>query len=118
LRLAFILILLLVPTLAEARCTHPGIPWVFGSKTSSTGWITEGSVCTSTNFHPENIGSIEIVSKPRNGIAGKSGLFGVAYKPNPGFKGSDAFTYAVTSNAHYRRGAGLVAYITVYVISQ
>ena len=103
---------------AYAACKHDRIPWRFGQSMASM-WVTDDrSVCTSTHNHPEHIAKIEIESRPQHGVAGKSGPFAVAYKPNPGFHGSDAFTYAVTSNDNYRRGAGLVARISVFVTVQ
>jgi hypothetical protein len=48
-----------------------------------------------------------------------AGRFGVAYRPSPTrFKGSDSFSYAVTSNGNYRGGAGLAAHVMVNVISE
>ena len=47
-----------------------------------------------------------------------AGRFGVADRPNPGFKESDSFSYAVTSNENYRGGAGLVAHVMLNVISE
>jgi hypothetical protein len=94
---------------ASAGCEHPPMPWQFGETFSSTWHITGGSSCKTTSRHPEVIAAIEITARPRNGIAGKDGLFGVAYKPNEGFKGSDTFSYAVTSNASHHGGAGRVA---------
>jgi hypothetical protein len=100
---------------AHAACKHDGIPWQFGQSIASV-WITDDkSVCTSTSNHPEHIEKIEIEMKPEHGIAGKSGPYAVAYKPVLGYHGSDKFTYAVTSNRNYRRGAGLVSRITVLV---
>ena len=82
-------------------------------------WVTDGrSICTSVHTYPENIQKIEITDKPRHGVAGTSGPFGIAYKPQPGFQGSDSFSYAVTSNANYKGGAGHVARITVLVTVQ
>jgi hypothetical protein len=101
---------------ANAACHHQHMPWRFDQSFSST-WRTDNrSVCTSTNYHPEYIAKIEIVSKPQHGIAGKNGPYGIAYKPEPGFHGSDAFTYAVTSSSNWRGGAGHVAHVTVFVI--
>jgi hypothetical protein len=114
-RFVVVLALSAIPAMASAKCAHPPIPWKFGGSISSSWRSTDGSVCVSTSNHPNHIASIEITSKPSNGVAGKNGPFGVAYKPNPGFRGSDAFSYAVTSNAQYRKGAGMVAHVTVYV---
>ena len=47
---------------------------------------------------------------------GKSGLFGLAYKPNPGFKGTDSLAFAFVSNSSWRGGAGQVANVRITVI--
>jgi hypothetical protein len=117
-RIVLTLAVLAIPTIAAAKCSHPPTPWKFGGSLSSTWRTTEDSVCLSTSNHPENIATIEIEAKPKNGVAGKNGPYGIAYKPNPGFRGSDSFSYAVTSNAHYRLGVGHVARVTIYVIAE
>jgi hypothetical protein len=82
------------------------------SSLASTWHTTGGSPCASTSRHPEHIEKIEIDMKPKHGIAGKNGSFGVAYKPNPGFKGSDSFSYAVTPKYSFRGPA----HVTVFII--
>jgi hypothetical protein len=72
--------------------------WQFGSSFVGT-WRTDGAVCTSTSNHPENIAAISVVQRPKHGIAGKNGPYGIAYKPDSGFRGNDSFVYTVTSNA-------------------
>jgi hypothetical protein len=100
---------------AQAGCRHPPIGWKFG-KTVSTLWTTdEEAVCTSRNLYPDKIEKIEIVSKARHGTAGAAGIDSVAYKPNWGYRGSDAFTYAVISNGNAKKGAGRVARVNVFV---
>jgi hypothetical protein len=110
--------ILAIPHVASASCNTHRVPWAFDQTISSTWHTTSGSVCLTVNNHPDNIDAVEIDSKPNHGTAGKSGRFGVAYRPNPGFKGSDSFSYAVTSNGNYRRGSGLVAHVMVNVISE
>lgn len=105
-----------LPAGALAKCAHPPIPWKFGHSIATTWRTNEGSVCQSTSTRPEHISKIEITSKPRHGTAGKDGPYGVAYKPDSGFKGSDTFVYVVTSNSNYRKGAGRVAKVTVLVV--
>jgi hypothetical protein len=73
-------------------------------------------VCTSTSNHPDNIAAIRILQRPKHGIAGKNGPYGIAYRANPGFKGADSFVYTVTPNANYRGGAGQIATVTINVI--
>jgi len=105
--------------LAAAKCEHPPIPWKFGKGAVNSVWtITDGSSCSSSSNRPQHIQDIEVVTKPKFGIAGRDGPNGVAYQPNPGFKGEDAFSYKVTSNADYRKGAGLTALVHVKVISR
>jgi hypothetical protein len=106
----FIALPAIAPTSAHAACKHDRIPWRFGDSITSE-WITDDkSVCTSTNTYPKNISRIEIETKPQHGTAGKAGPFAVAYKPNPGFHGSDTFMYAVFPN-----DGRMVARITVFV---
>jgi hypothetical protein len=113
-----IYIALCLPDIAYAKCSHPPIPWGYGRSITTAWHITDGSICVTTSSFPEHIARIDIVSKPKHGIAGKSGPLAVAYKPNPGFKGGDAFSYDVTSNSNWKRGAGWVAHVTVFVISK
>lgn len=100
---------------AYAGCVHPMTAWQFGSSFVGT-WRTDGAVCPSTSNHPENIAAISVVQRPKHGIAGKNGPYGIAYKPDSGFRGNDPFVYTVTSNANYRKGAGHVATVTINVI--
>lgn len=111
-------IVIIWPTLVEAKCTHPRIPWAYGRTVHSTWRVTDGTPCKMTNKNPQNIQKMEIELKPSHGIAGKDGPFGVAYKVNDGFKGWDSFVIGVTSNANYRKGAGWVARIIVRVVSR
>jgi len=108
-------VLLAPMSAAQAKCRHEPSHWKFG-KTVSVLWSTdEEAVCTSRNIHPEKIEKIEIVSKPKHGTAGAAGADSVAYKPNWGYRGSDAFTYAVISNGNAKKGAGLIARVNVFV---
>jgi hypothetical protein len=100
---------------ANANCRHPPVQWRFG-KAVSTLWTTdEEAVCISRNLYPEHIAKIEIASKPRHGTAGAAGADSVAYKPNWGYRGSDAFTYIVVSSAESKKGAGRIARVNVFV---
>jgi hypothetical protein len=100
---------------AEAGCRHPPIGWKFG-RTVSSPWSTdEEAVCTSRNLYPDQIEKIEIVAKPRHGTAGAAGGDSVAYKPNWGYRGSDAFTYIVISNGNAGKGSSRVARVNIFV---
>jgi len=100
---------------AAAGCNGGDVNWHFG-KTTRTIWFTSAtSPCQSISNHPENIDRIEITERAENGLAGKNGPYGVAYVAKPGFKGTDHFVYSVVSNAHYRKGAGVVSRIEVTV---
>jgi hypothetical protein len=100
---------------AVAACDHEPTKWIFGQSFYQT-WRTDGAACASKSNYPENIGEIRIIEKAKHGIFGKNGPFGVAYRPNPGFKGTDSFSYEVISNARYRHGAGVVATVFITVI--
>ena len=100
---------------AEARCRHPPVAWKFGQTVSSLWSTDEEAVCISRNLYPDQIEKIQIVSKPQHGTAGAAGGDSVAYKPNWGYRGSDAFTYIVISNGNTEKGAGRVARVNVFV---
>jgi hypothetical protein len=96
-------------------CETSYIPWNFGRSTTSNWTSKNGGVCRINNFHPEYIAKIEIVDRPHHGAAGMAGRVGVAYKPQTGFQGRDTFTYVVTSNQNFQKGAGITATITINV---
>lgn len=50
---------------------------------------------------------VRIVARPRNGIATTSGVSGYGYRPNPGFRGADAFTVEITMGGG-NQGAAIV----------
>ena len=106
-----------VSTQATAACKFlvGGVPWAWGTNTTSILRITDHSTCTSRNFYPENIESIKITRKPTHGLAGKAEVAGIAYQPNKDYKGPDRFSYAITSNANCICGRGKVATIDVEV---
>lgn len=119
--LAFLILVIFAffPAVGLAKCEHFPIPWTFGGPAQLATWrISGGSSCSSTMNHPENIASIEIEIRPKNGIAGRNGPYGVAYQPNSGFKGTDDFTFKVISNSNYRKGPGLIGRTHVRVISE
>ena len=96
----FAAIVFVWPTVANAKCTHPRVPWRYGQTVHSTWRTTDGATCTMTNRFADKIQKIEIERKPNHGMAGKDGPFGVAYKPKEGFKGEDSFVIGVTSNTN------------------
>ena len=100
---------------AEGGCRHPAVGWKFGQTVSALWSTDEEAVCVSRNLHPDQIGKIEIVSKPKHGTAGAAGGDSVAYKPNWGYRGSDTFSYAIISNDNFHKGAGQVARVNVFV---
>jgi hypothetical protein len=102
---------------AAADCRHDHIHWLFGESTT-TDWYTDGTTCLTTMVHPDHIAEIKIKSRPAHGIAGKSGPFGVAYQPRPGFKGADHFVFVVTPNANVRSREVAIVKVNVYAGSQ
>jgi hypothetical protein len=101
------------PTLA--RCERSHISWRYGQQASSI-WHTDGAVCTDVPNEHQYIARIRITKRPKHGILGKAGTFGLAYKPNPGFKGTDSLSFAFVSNNSWRGGAGQVANVSITVI--
>jgi hypothetical protein len=91
--------LLLATSAAMAQgCQIQRFSFTFGSDTSTTMTVKQGSVCVSNiNPHPgSRFMGMRVVQRPRHGMAGNSGTTGVAYKPRPGFVGNDTFVTRVT----------------------
>jgi hypothetical protein len=100
---------------ALASCERPHIPWRYGQSVSSTRH-TDGAVCTDVPNERQYIAEIRITGRPQHGTLGKAGLVGLAYKPDPGFKGTDTLSFAFVSNNSWRRGPGQIANGSVTVI--
>jgi hypothetical protein len=100
---------------AWARCERSHISWRYGQQVSSV-WRTDGAVCTDVPNEHQYIAAIQITGRPQHGILGKAGTFGLAYKPNPGFKGTDSLAFAFVSNSAWRGGAGQVANVSITII--
>jgi hypothetical protein len=100
---------------AFARCERSHIPWRYGQSVSST-WRTDGDVCTDVPNEHQYIAAIQITERPKHGVLGKAGLFGLAYKPDPGFRGTDTLSFAFVSNGTWRGGPGQVANVSITVI--
>jgi hypothetical protein len=100
---------------ALARCERSHIPWRYGQSVSSV-WHTDGAVCTDVPNEHQYIAAIQITERPKHGVLGKAGLFGLAYKPDPGFKGTDTLSFGFVSNNSWRGGPGQVANVSITVI--
>ena len=109
---AIAVLLVALPAVAQGNC-HERVHWTFGRSTTSTWHVSGGAACSMTNTRPQHIAKIDIDSNAKNGVVGKSGPFGVVYKPNFGFKGSDSFSFSITSNESYDKGAGYVAHVLI-----
>src|SRR5947199_3091384 len=108
-----LLIVSSVPALA--RCERSHIPWRCGQSVSSV-WHTDGAVCTDVPNEHQYIAAIQITERPKHGVLGKAGLFGLAHKPDPGFKGTDTLSFAFVSNSSWRGGPGQVANVSITVV--
>lgn len=97
--------LLLVSSAAMAQCRVEPFRFTFGSDTSTTMTVRQGSVCVS-NIKPREgsqFVAMRVTRKPRHGTAGNSGTTGVAYKPRPGFVGQDTFVATISGSGTARR---------------
>ena len=84
-------------TPVEAGCRVGGFIFAWGSDTSANMLVTGGSTCA-INLRAGSrsaFESIRINSRPAHGTAGSSGSYSVAYRPTPGFRGTDSFTFTV-----------------------
>ena len=82
----------------------------------SSVWRTDGAICTDVPNEHQYIAEIRITERPKHGMLGKAGTFGLAYKPDPGFKGTDLLSFAFVSNSTCRGGAGQVANVSITII--
>jgi hypothetical protein len=85
-------------------------------ETTSANWTTDGSPCVS-NFKlakTSKFSSLRIASKPSHGFAGRSGVDSIAYRADPGFKGTDAFVISIEGHGKGKPGEG-TAIVRVYV---
>jgi hypothetical protein len=93
-------ILTLLSNAAMAQCRVAAFRFTFGSDTSTTMTVKQGTVCVS-NINPRagsRFVGMRVTRKPRHGTAGNSGTTGVAYKPRPGFVGQDMFVATVSGS--------------------
>ena len=95
-----------------AGVTFPGVT---ANKYRSI-WRTDGAVCTDVPREHQYIAEIRITGRPQHGVLGKAGLFGLAYRPAPGFKGTDTLSFAFVSNNKWEGGAGQVANVNITII--
>ena len=105
-----------LPTGSQAACKIQHYIIRIGQTTTANWTSTDGSVCIS-NFKlakTSRYSSLSIASKPSHGWAGRSGVDSLAYRPDPGFKGEDAFIVDVQGHGKGKPGEG-TAVIRVYV---
>jgi len=98
---------------AEAACAVP--QWRFVWDVETYAYITtDGSRCSLVfrrTFRTSEVHSITIASAPRSGAASVSGN-SVFYSPRSGFKGEDAFVFAIAGR---RNGIPVRATVKVNV---
>jgi hypothetical protein len=102
LRAVILAFLLLWPVSdADAACSVVRWRFVWGVETSAH-MTTDGSQCrTSVSWATgtTEVHAINIAVAPRNGSASASGR-GITYRPRAGFKGEDAFVFAIVGKRH------------------
>jgi hypothetical protein len=99
---------------AECRVNHFKIR--IGEVRTANWTVTNGGVCIA-HFKLANTSrytSLTISSKPSHGFAGRDGVDGIAYRPDPGFKGGDAFAFSVEGHGKGKPGEG-TAVVQVFV---
>jgi hypothetical protein len=104
------------PVAAKADCDKSPVRWHFGKSVSSYWRVKAGSVCTKElrTAKYTTLTGLAISSKASHGIAGRSGLYSIAYRPEPNFKGTDNFTIAIDGSYGSRSGTALM-YVSVTV---
>jgi hypothetical protein len=84
-------------TSSIAGCNSPGLGrWHFGEVHRLEWHSTGGDICA-TELRPDpqtGMTNLQIATKARHGLAARAGLTGIAYRPAPGFKGTDTFSFS------------------------
>jgi hypothetical protein len=105
---------------ADAGCRVGTFRFSWGSDTSASMLVTQGSTCA-INLRAGGgsaFGSIKISSRPAHGTAGASGSYSVAYRPKPGFTGSDSFAFTASGSGSREPNVGRSTTIQVNVTVQ
>ena len=117
--LAVIVLLAVLPasTSSLASCSNPGLGrWHFG-EARRLNWRTTGGDACAIELSPDRrteMADLRISARARHGLAARSGLTGIAYKPNEGFKGVDTFSFSFSGTGPETRGVTTVQ-VTVRV---
>jgi hypothetical protein len=91
-------------TPVRAACNMPRFPVDFGTDISTSMSVSNDSRCE-MKFWSGRSGntfeSIRILERPQHGIVAKAeGFPSVAYRPNPGFRGADSFSFIVSGRGN------------------
>jgi len=117
LRLIVLLAVLPASTSSLAFCNNPGLGrWHFG-EARRLNWHTTGGDTCAVELSPHRqtqMADLRISARARHGLAARSGLTGIAYKPNEGFKGVDTFSFSFSGAGPETRGVTTVQ-VTVRV---
>jgi hypothetical protein len=117
LRLIVLLAVLPASTSSLAFCSNPGLGrWHFG-EARRLNWHTTGGDTCAVELSPHRqtqMADLRISARARHGLAARSGLTGMAYKPNEGFKGVDTFSFSFSGAGPETRGVTTVQ-VTVRV---
>jgi hypothetical protein len=117
--LGLIILIALLPasTSSLAFCRNPGLGrWHFGEARRLNWHSTGGDTCA-VELSPDprtQMANLRISARARHGLAARSGLTGIAYKPNEGFKGVDTFSFSFSGIGPETRGVTTVQ-VTVKV---
>lgn len=97
--LGLIILMAVLPasTSSLAFCSNPGLGrWHFGEARRLNWHSTGGDTCA-VELSPDRrtqMANLRISARARHGLAARSGLTGIAYKPDEGFKGVDTFSFS------------------------
>ena len=102
-RYLFVTIALLAITSSEAArgCSYRGVRWYVGSDSQAQMTVRNTENCghNIALYGATRIVSISVAQRAAHGIAGRSGLSSFAYKPNPGYVGTDNFVIKVETES-------------------
>ena len=101
---------LMMANAALAECSVAGFRFFRGQTSDTTMTVSSGAGCGVLVYAGarSRFDSVSITSAPRNGtLASRAGV-GVTYRSKPGYRGADAFTFAVTGQLSSGQGTATI----------
>jgi hypothetical protein len=96
---------------ASADCNVERLgKWHF-AEVRTLSWHSSGGAICAMELAPAStttLNNLRVVRRAMHGLAALSGLTGIAYRPQDGFRGRDSFSFSVSGAGNQSKGTTLV----------